>query len=557
MTRFRISLCLTLTLAAIGGSRPAGAQHEHPTTAPAAQETAPRATLYDDLGTYHRAVTTDSPEAQRYFDQGLRLLYAFNLEEAQHSFEEAAKIDPACAFCFWGVGMSLGPHINMAATPDRTRAANAAAQKAAVLAVKATPVQRSLITALVKRYSDPPPADAAGQKALDTAYADAMREAAKLFPDDLDVAALYAEAMMNLRPWGLWAMDGSPKPGTEEILATLERVLAKNPNHPGANHYYIHAVEASPHPEKGVAAAERMASLEPGAAHLVHMPSHIYARVGRWEEASEANRRAIAVDRDYLPKAGPLGFYFMYVAHNYQFLWSTSLMQGRGAEGLENARLVVTQAPVEMLRQMPGLDFVLEYPIWTLVKLGRWEEALAEPAPPAEFLYATGVWQAARGLAYAGLGRLEEAEKELASVKQTDAGLPADAMAAFNSAHSLLSIAENVLAGEIAARKGDMAEAVKRLEEATKIEDGLRYDEPADWYVPVRHWLGNTLLAAGRAAEAQKVWEEDLRRHPENGWALHGLAESLRLQKKDDASARQRFAAAWKKADVKLGPAGK
>lgn len=546
MTLTRISFCLVVALAA---SLPVAAQHEHPGAEAAAPQ---KAMLYDNLGTYHRAITTRSLEAQKYFDQGLRLLYAFNLEEAQHSFEEAAKLDPACAMCFWGAGMSLGPHINMAAQPDRTRAANAAAQKAVSLAKKGNPTERALIKALAKRYSDPPPADAAGWKALDTAYADAMRDVAKRFPDDLDAAALYAEAMMNLRPWDLWTPDGQPQPGTEEILATLERVMAKNPNHPGANHYYIHAVEASPHPEKALAAAERLGSLEPGAAHLVHMPSHIYARVGRWEDASEVNRKAIAVDQGYLPKAGPLGFYFMYVAHNYQFLWQTAMMQGRSVEALENARSVVTQAPVEMLRQMPGFDFVLEYPIWTLVKFGRWEDALAEPAPPAEFLYATGVWHAARGLAFAGLGRLDEAEEELASTKQTDAALPADAMAAFNPAHALLSVAENMLLGAIAAKRGDMDEAVRRLEEATRTEDGLRYDEPPDWYVPVRHALGAALLAAGRPAEAQKVWEEDLRRHPENGWSLHGLAESLRLQQKDDTAARQRFEAAWKNADVKL-----
>ena len=554
MTCIRRAVFLVLAVALVL-SRPVAAQHEHADAAAAAPQ---KPVLYDNLGTYHRAVTTGSPEAQQFFDQGLRLLFAFNLEEAQHSFEEAARLDPSCAMCFWGAGMSLGPHINMAAQPDRTKAANAAAQKAAALSAKGTPQERALIAALTKRYSDPPPTDAAGQKALDTAYADAMREVATRFPDDLDAAALYAEAMMNLRPWDLWTMDGRPQPGTEEILSTLERVMAKNPNHPGANHYYIHAVEASPHPERALAAAERMGSLEPGAAHLVHMPSHIYARVGRWEDASAVNRKAIAVDQSYLPMAGPLGFYFMYVAHNYQFLWSTSMMQGRSAEALANARAVVNQAPVEMLRQMPGFDFVLEYPIWTQVKFGRWQEALAEPAPPAEFLYATAVWHAARGLAFAGLGRLEDAEKELAATKQTDAAQPADAMAAFNSAHSLLSIAENMLAGEIAAKRGDMDEAVRRLEEATKTEDGLRYDEPPDWYVPVRHALGKALLAAGRGAEAQKVFEEDLRRHPENGWSLHGLAESLRLQKKDDAAARQRFAAAWKNADVKLSPpAGK
>ncbi len=558
MTLTHLSPCLVLALAALAICRPAIAQHEHPGTEPAAPQTSQKAALFDNLGAYHRAVTTRSPEAQRYFDQGMRLLYAFNLEEAQRSFEEATKLDPKCASCFWGAAMSLGPHINLPAQADRTRAAHAAAQRAASLAAPAalaadiTPLEQALIAALVKRYSDPPPADAAAQTALDTAYAEAMRDVARRFPDDADAAALAAEAMMNLRPWDQWTRDGRPQPGTEELLATLERVLAKSPDHPGANHYYIHAVEASPHPEKGLAAAERLGNLEPGAAHLVHMPSHIYARVGRWEDASEANRRAIAADRDYLPKAGPLGFYFMYAAHNHQFLWSTALMQGRGAEALESARAVVAQSPVEMLRQMPGYDFMLEYPIWTLAKVGRWQEVLAEPAPPGDFLFATASWHTARGLALAGLGRLEEAEMELAAVRKAAAALPAEALVALNPARDVAAIAENLLAGEIAARRGDLAAAVERFEAAARTEDGLRYNEPPDWYVPVRHSLGAALLAAGRGAEAQKVWEEDLRRHPENGWALHGLAESLRLQKKDAAAVRRRFEAAWKKADVKL-----
>ncbi len=549
MIPMRIALSFVLAFAVL---RPAGAQHEHPGPEAAAPQTPQRAALFDNLGTYHRAVTTRSPEAQRYFDQGMRLLYAFNLEEAQRSFEEAVKLDPTCASCFWGAAMSLGPHINLPGQPDRTRAAHAAAQKAAAVAAETTPVEQALIAALVKRYSDPPPADAAAQTALDTAYAEAMREVSRRFPDDVDVAALAAEAMMNLRPWDQWTQDGRPQPGTEEIVATLERVLAKNPDHPGANHYYIHAVEASPHPEKGLAAAERLGRLEPGAAHLVHMPSHIYARVGRWEDASEANRRAIAADRDYLPKAGPLGFYFMYAAHNHQFLWSTALMQGRSAEALESARAVVAQSPVEMLRQMPGYDFMLEYPTWTLVKLGRWQEVLAEPAPPGDFLFATAAWHTARGLAQAGLGRLDEAETELAAVRKAAAALPAEALVALNPARNVAAIAENLLAGEIGSRRGDLAAAVMRFEEAAGVEDGLRYNEPPDWYIPVRHSLGAALLAAGRGAEAQKVWEEDLRRHPENGWALHGLAESLRLQKKDDAAVRRRFEAAWKRADVKL-----
>jgi tetratricopeptide (TPR) repeat protein len=516
------------------------------------------APLFSDLGAYHRAVTTASPEAQNYFNQGLRLLYAFNLEEAQRSFEAAAKADPRCGMCAWGVAMSLGPHINLAAQPDRTKAGHEAAQRAAALVADgaggagASPVEKALIAAVTRRFADPPPSDPALQARLDKDYADAMRDVARQFPDDLDAAALAAEAMMDLRPWDLWTQDGKPQPGTDEIVATLERVLAKNPSHPGANHYYIHAVEASPHPEKALAAANRIATLIPGAAHIVHMPSHIYARVGRWEDASEANRKAIAVDQSYLAKAGPLGFYFMYAAHNYQFLWSTALMEGRGAEALTNARAMVAQVPVEMLHQMPGFDFTFGYPIWTLVRLERWDDVLKEPAPPEGFPYAEGVWRAARGLALTGLNRLDEAAAEHKKVQDLAAALPLEAIEGLNSARSLLSIAEGLLAAHLAVRKGHIDEAVIHLQDAVQTEDNLRYNEPSDWYYPVRQDLGAVLQAAGRAAEAQKVWEEDLDRHPHNGWSLHGLAASLRAQKKDKeaATVSAEAAKAWEKADV-------
>ena len=299
---------------------PAPAGHNQ-MAAPAAQSPTAGARLYDDLGSYHRRVTTRWGAAQRWFDQGLRLAYAFNLEEAERSFRRAAEIDPKCAMCFWGVSLALGPHINLAALPERTTAAHAAAVRAQALSRRASPVERALIAATVCRSADPAPSDPAGQTALDQAYADAMRGVRRRFPDDPDVAALTAEALMDLHPWDLWTADGQPKADTEEILGLLEWTLRHAPDHPGANHYYIHAVEASPHPEKALASAGRIAKLIPGAAHVVHMPSHIYARVGRWEEASAANRRAIVVDRGYLAQAGPLGFYPMYVAHNYQFLW--------------------------------------------------------------------------------------------------------------------------------------------------------------------------------------------------------------------------------------------
>ncbi len=440
-----------------------------------------------------------------------------------------------------------------AGEPDRTKPAHQAAQRAAALAKegKVTPVESALIEALTKRYSDPPPYTPEAQKALDTAYADAMREVARRFPDDPDAPALFAEAMMNLRPWGLWTMDGKPRPGTEEIVATLEKVLAKSPAHPGANHYYIHAMEASPNPEKALPAADRIAALSPGAAHVVHMPSHIYARTGRWEQASEANRQAIRVDKRYLESAGPLGFYFMYAAHNYQFLWFTALMQGRSAEALENARAVVAQAPVEMLQQMPGLDFLLGYPVWSLVRLGRWQDVLAEPAPPLGFPYVRAVWHAARGVALVGLGKLDEAAAERELMRTSAASVPDKAAQGLNSAKTLLDVAAGILDGRLAAARGQMDEAVQRLQAAVQVEDTLRYNEPPDWYYPARQELGAVLQAAGRAAEAQKVWEEDLRRNPENGWSLAGLAESLRAQKKEKeaAAVQERFVKAWERAD--------
>ena len=538
----------TVAAAAADGAPPAAVA----AAAPAAPEKPP---LLDDLGSYHRPITTSSPAAQRYFDQGLRLLFAFYLEEAQRSFEEAARLDPACASCYWGAAMSLGPHINVPGMPDRTQAANRAVKRALALAPRATPVERALIEAAAKRSADPPPADQAGQAALDQAYADAMREVKRRFPDDADVAALAAEAAMDVHPWNYWTADGAPQPWTGEILATLEGVLRRHPDHPGANHYYIHLVEASTHPERAAAAAQRLPGLMPGAAHLVHMPSHVWARVGRYADASEANRRAIAVDAAFVARVHPQGFYLMYAAHNHQFLWSTALMEGRGAEALQQAREAVAMMPVEMLRAMPGFDAGLEMPIWTLVRTRRFAEALREPAPPADLPYATAAWHAARGVALAASGRPDQAEPERTQVEAALKTVPEDAPAGFNTVRSLLAIALPLVEGEMAAARGQSAAAVEKLRAAVAAEDALRYDEPSDWYFPVRPLLAARLLAAGRAAEAKAVCEEDLRRHPENGWALAPLADSLARQRQPAAAqqAAARLAKAWARADLKPG----
>jgi tetratricopeptide (TPR) repeat protein len=548
-----VSIVLSaLFLAAVAAS----AQTSGPAAAPAAPEApaAPAAPpLLESLGGYHRAVTTSSPQAQRYFDQGLRLLFAFALEEAQLSFEAAARLDPACASCWWGVAMSLGPHINVAGMPDRTLAAHRAIAQALALAPRATAVEQALIAAAAKRSADPAPADKAGQAALDQAYAGAMGEVTRRFPGDLDAVALYAEALMDVHPWDYWTAGGAPQPWTAEILATLEGVLRRDPGHPGANHYYIHAVEASPHPERAVAAAERLSNLMPGAAHLVHMPSHIYARIGRYADASAANRRAIAADQAFIERFHPQGFYMMYATHNHQFLWSTALMEGRGAEALQQAREAAAMLPAEALRAMPGFDGGLEMPTWTLVRIGRFADALREPPPPADFAYATASWHAARGIALAASGKPADAEPERRAVAAALASIPADAPQGFNTSRSLLAVALPLLDGEIAAARGQHPAAAAKLREAVAAEDALRYDEPSDWYFPLRPRLAALLLAADRAAEAQAVCEDDLRRHPENGWALAVLAESLRRQQKpaDAQRAEQRLARAWATADLK------
>ena len=497
-----------------------------PTAAPAASEIP----LLDDLGAFHRAVTTRSPAAQRYFDQGMRLLFAFALEEAERSFAAAARLDPACSSCYWGMAMSLGPHINIAGVPERTAAAARAARQAVALAPRAAPVEQALAAAVARRSADPPPRDAAGQAALDQGYAAAMREVHRRFPGDPDVAALLAEALMDLHPWDYWAPDGSPRPWTPEILRLLEAVLRRRPDHPGANHYYIHAVEASPHPERAAAAAARLAGLEPGAAHLDHMPSHILARVGRYAEAAAANRRAIAADRSFEERVHPRGFYRMYAAHNHQFLAATALMLGRAAEALQEARTAAAMLPPEMLRRAPGFDGVQAVPIWTLVRFRRMAEALREPEPPADLAYADASWHAARGVALAVSGDPAAAEREAARVAAALRTLPAATPQGFNTARSLLGIAQHFLQGELAAARGRRGAAVAALRAAVAGEDALRYAEPADWFFPLRPQLAVQLLAAGRDREAAAVCEEDLRRHPENGWALAALAASLRRQ---------------------------
>jgi tetratricopeptide (TPR) repeat protein len=542
MTRIACLSLSVLTLGACAARRPGG------------RAAAPRTPLFDDLGSHGRTISTKSPDAQRYFDQGLRLLYAFNQEEAERSFKQCTWIDPKCAICYWGVALAGGPNINVPRIPEREKALWPWLSRARTLAKDAGPAERALILALSRRHSDPPPADPTAQKALDQAYADAMREAHKAFPADDDIATLFAESMMMLRPWDYWGPDGKPYPGTEELVGTLEAVLGRNPRHPGATHYYIHAVEASPTPGKALDAAATMGSMMPGAGHLVHMPAHIYMRTGRYEDAAEWNRRAIEADNRYLEKAGENHIYSMYVVHNYHFLWAAAMMEGRSQEAMLAARGVASKAPMEMLKQMPGFDLILTAPVVGLVRFGLWDDVLAEPVPAGEFPYATAIWHWGRGMALSAKGKLDDAAKEVETISAAAAAMPAEAMEGFSSAKTLLGIAHDSLQGEIAARRKRFPEAIHLLEEAVKSEDGLHYDEPADWQLPTRHLLGAVLLEAGKPQQAEAAYREDLVRNPDNGWALSGLLKSLRARRQKAAAAEveKRLAKAWGHADVKI-----
>ncbi|HVF58918.1 MAG TPA: hypothetical protein VNJ70_03785 [Thermoanaerobaculia bacterium] len=469
------------------------------------------------------------------------------------SFREAVRLDPSCALCEWGIALSLGSNYNSPTDPERERTAYAAAQRAQALAGGANERERALIAATLRRHSPDPAAD---RKALDRAYADALRDAVARFPDDLDAATIYADSLMNLRPWDLWQPDGQPHPGTTEAIATLERVLAATPDHPGANHLYIHALEASPHPKRAEAAADRLRGLVPGAGHMVHMPSHIYFRVGRYAEAGEVNERALEADRAYFERREPSPIYRMlYYPHNIDFIWAAAAMEGRSAEALRAARELAAEVSLEDVRQMTDMEVAPAAPLYVLARFGRWEEVLREPAPPAELLYTTGIWRYARGLAFAAGGRLDEAQGELDALAAHRAAVPPErTLAGYFKTVDMLRLAEDVLAGELAARRGDTAEAVRRLEAAAAAQDGHWFTEPPPWYYPVRQSLGSVLLAGGRAAEAEAVYREDLRLNPANGWSLFGLAQALRAQGKEPeaAAADEEFRRAWARADVAL-----
>jgi tetratricopeptide (TPR) repeat protein len=504
--------------------------------------------LYDNLGSYHRGITTRSAVAQKYFNQGLRLVYAFNHGEAIRAFQEGARRDPRCAMCYWGIALAYGPNVNAAMDSASGAAAYAAVREALARRGGASRVEQALIDAQAARYAPVP--DAANRAALDSAYARAMEGVVRRHPDDLDAATLYAEALMALRPWNYWQPSGDPQPGTDRMVAQLERVMARSPEHPGACHYYIHAVEARM-PEKAVACAERLAALMPGAGHLVHMPGHIYIRVGRWADAIDANVHALHADRSYIEGAKPEGAYpIAYYPHNFHFLAFASTMSGRSAQAIEAARGLVERVPVDVARKVPDVEPLVSFLDLTLVTFGRWDEVLARPLPPADLSFASAMTQYARGVAFAATGRTREAEAALEAVGAAAAAAPA------GTPQTVLQIASHALDGEIALRGGrrDLARAERSFRQAAELEDALLYMEPPFWYYPIRHSLGRTLLEAGKPAEAERVYREDLRRFPANGWALFGLAESLKAQGKaaEAQAARVELDRAWAGADVQL-----
>jgi tetratricopeptide (TPR) repeat protein len=509
--------------------------------------------LFDGLEGPGRPILTHAPQAQRLFDQGWMLYCGFNHEEAIRSFQAALRYDPTCTMAWFGIGLSYGPNINNPTMDAHgTQLACEATRNALLYSAGAQGVERELVEALAQRYVWPPPAERA---ALDRAFSDALRLVWLHHPDDADVGALYAESLLDLRPWDQWTKDGEAQPLTREILETLEAVLAFAPQHVLANHAYIHAVEASRHPERALRSADRLRKLVPGAGHLVHMPAHIDMRLGRYEAAALANERAIEADLEYVERAGPGGFYAFYRAHNYQFLAWARMFQGRSEDALDAARELVRQIPPDLVRAVPQyVESYLGTPYHVLVRFGRWKEILREPEPAADLLATRADWHYARGMALSALGRVEEAAFERVAFEGAAQKVPAGYLHGNNSVAAVLAVAREMLAGELDYRRGMRASAFEHLRFAVVLDDELRYDEPWGWLMPARHALGALLAEQGRFAEAEEVYRADLERHPDNGWALFGMEECLRRQgKEQQASAvRKRFEEAWSGADVEL-----
>jgi len=511
-------------------------------------------TLMPGLGNLHHPVSTSNPEAQKFFDQGLRLIYAFNHDEAARSFRHAAELDPKLAIAWWGVAEAVGPNYNDPASDDRFKQAHEAIQKAVDLSANASPAEKAYIQAMAKRF----PADStADRRKAAEDYRDAMREVVKTFPDDLDAATLFAESGMTLHPWGLWHHDGTPEAGTDEIIATLESVIRRDPDHLGAIHYYIHATEASPNPERALAGANKLASLAPGAGHIVHMPAHVYIRTGDYEAAVKTNEEAAAVDRAYIKASGAQGIYpMMYYSHNLHFIAMCAAMNGNYPEAKKNADMLAAHVG-PFVKDMPPLEGFMTIAMAVDVRFHKWTDILAMPQPDPAMQMTVGFWHFAHGMALAGTGKITEAEAEYKVVSEAEQNTPPDAifvMPINNKTKDILKIAEDVLGAKIAMAKKDPTGAIGMLREAVAIQDKLNYGEPPDWFFPVRESLGAALLMNSDATGAEKVFREDLDRNPRNPRSLFGLQQALKAQGRnyDAGFVEEQFRASWKGGETGL-----
>ncbi len=537
------TIVLTLSLIAI---------HSVVTTAFASDKMEDTPRLYQGFGDYSRTISTQSQEAQKWFNQGIQLLYGFNHDEAIRSFHQAAQVDPTAAMPWWGIAYAHGININdPAMTDERSRAAREAADQALARLSQATPVEIALIKAVSDRYQYPAPDD---RKPLDQAYADSMGTAHKAFPNDPDLATLYADALMNLQPWDYWDNEGNPQGRIQEIVNVLEGAIAMYPNHPGANHFYIHAVEASQNPDRAIAAADRLQSLVPGSGHLVHMPSHIYVRVGRYNDAVDSNAQAVSADRTYFAVAPKPFMYSIYYAHNLHFLAYAAMMSGRYDDALEAARNLEREMPEDALRELAGImDGIMPTTFHVMIRFGKWEEILQEPEYPDYRFVSIAVRRYARSIACSALGKTEQARVEMAAFEKAVAAIPEDWYIFNNRVDQVLPIARAMIEGELLFREGKFERAFSTLRKGIEAEDALVYDEPPGWMLPVRHALGALLMSQGHYAEAETLYREDLKRNRDNGWGLIGLRNALNAQKKNSFETMgisDQLAEVWANADT-------
>jgi hypothetical protein len=517
------------------------------------------APLLSGLGDHSHSITTSQDGVQEYFDQGLVLAFAFNHAESIRSFKAAQTLDPSCAMCYWGEALARGPNINVtsngkAVMSDGERIkAFEAALKAKDLMVNSTPKEQAYITALSSRYDGDITSD---RNVLDLSYAEAMEKVVRIYPEDMDAASLYSEALMNTMPWNYWSDDGSPKPDTIKVISKLEEVLEKEPNHPLAIHLYIHAVEASSSPERAELAAERLGNLVPGAGHLVHMPAHIFWRVGRYHDASEANINAAKVDEEYIAQCNAQGFYpAAYYPHNIHFLWAASTMEGRSELSIESALKVAKYVNLDQIKLFPTIEYFHTIPLLSYVRFGKWEEILNSSKPAPEFKYSQGIYHYAKGMAYAAGGELQKAREEQSQILPLKESKEVKIIIKGGQPSGLLlEIASELLTGQIAFSNNNFSIASRHFEAAVNLQDSLPYTEPPFWYYPARQSLGNSLMKEGKISAAENVYRRDLQDYPRNGWSLFGLSLALEAQGKTEEAeeVNKKFRLIWQLSDIKL-----